>query len=151
MKAYACFVGLILLSVQCAFAQVKTKKQMEDDFEKYKAAQARDFDDFKQKREAELRRMQKEYQDYYDSMTGLKKYYTQIKDTAKVKVVDEIIQYETKVSTALGSKLLTAAKAEIQPYSVTQPAKEEAAAPAIISKPVAPADKPELKTEEKPK
>jgi len=147
MKKLLLPIAFLLALSYSLCAQVKTKKQLEDDFEKYKKEQARDFDDFKQKREEELRKMQKEYQDYYDSMLGLKKYYTKVKDTAKVNVVNEIIQYETKVSNALGNKLLTAKKVDIQPYSVTQPAKEEPTVkqpitnqPAVVA-----AEKPEVK------
>ena len=139
---------IIALNVFCLSlnAQVVTKKNLEDDFEKYKREQSRDFDDFKQKREEELRRMQKEYQDYYDSMTGLKKYYTKIKDTVKINVVNEILQYETKVSNALGNKLLLVNRNEIQPYSVTQSAKEDAVEekPTVINQPaIVVSEKPE--------
>lgn len=123
MKKVLLSIVLLIIGLSLS-AQVKTKKQMEDDFEKYKKEQARDFDNFKQRREEELRRMQKEYQDYYDSMLGLKKYYTKVKDTVKVNVVNEIIKFETNVSNALGNKLLTAKKVDIQSYSVTQPAKK---------------------------
>jgi len=143
MKKVLLSIVLLMIGLSLS-AQVKTKKQMEDDFEKYKKEQARDFDNFKQRREEELRRMQKEYQDYYDSMLGLKKYYTKVKDTVKVNVVNEIIKFETNVSNALGNKLLIAKKVDIQSYSVTQPAKEEP----IVTQPII--DQPIAKSEEKP-
>ena len=143
MKNVLLSILLLIIGLSLS-AQVKTKKQMEDDYEKYKKEQARDFNNFKQKREEELRRMQKEYQDYYDSMLGLKQYYTKVKDTVKVNVVNEIIKFETNVSNALGNKLLIAKKVDIQSYSVTQPAKEEP----IVTQPIV--DQPTAKSEEKP-
>ena len=95
----------ILLSTFTVIAQENGKKKIQDDFEQFKKNRESDFQDFKQKREAELKKMQQDYQDYFNEMTGLKKYYTQKKDTVKAKAVDEIISYEKNISEALGKNL----------------------------------------------
>lgn len=87
------------------FGQEDGKRKLQDDFEQYKKNREQDFQDFKKKREAELKRMQQEYQDYYNEMMGLKTYYIVKKDTAKVKVVSDIISYEKNISEALGKTL----------------------------------------------
>jgi murein DD-endopeptidase MepM/ murein hydrolase activator NlpD len=99
------WIASIILSAFTAIAQEDGKKKMQDDFEQYKKSREIDYQSFKQKREAELKKMQQEYQDYYNEMTGLKKYYTQKKDTAKAKVVEDIITYEKNISEALGNNI----------------------------------------------
>lgn len=98
-------LSAFIISASTVFAQESGKKKMQDDFEQYKKNREMDFQNFKQKREAELKKMQQDYQDYYNEMTGLKKYYTQKKDTVKAKVVDDIITYEKNISEALGNNL----------------------------------------------
>ena len=129
-------VSIVLLR-SAATAQENGKKKMQDDFEQYKKSRELDFQDFKQKREAELKKMKQEYQDYYNEMTGLKKYYTQEKDTVKAKVVDDIISYETNISQALG-----------QPIKVTEEIKYGTTAHNQVYK-ITPRIKSEQKTEEK--
>jgi len=99
------WIAAIILSSFVLNAQENGKKKMQDDFEQYKKNREQDFQSFKQKREAELKKMQQDYQDYYNEMSGLKKYYTQKKDTVKAKVVDDIITYENSISQALGNNL----------------------------------------------
>jgi murein DD-endopeptidase MepM/ murein hydrolase activator NlpD len=64
--------------------------------------------------------MQQDYQDYYNEMTGLKKYYTQKKDTVKAKVVDDIISYETNISEALGKNLTVTEDIQFKPQPNNQ-------------------------------
>lgn len=131
------WIAAIILSSFVLNAQEKGKKKMQDDFEQYKKNREQDFQGFKQKREAELKKMQQEYQDYYNEMSGLKKYYTQKKDTVKAKVIDDIISYETNISQALG-----------QPIKITEEIKYGTTAENQIYK-IAPRIKSEQKTEEK--
>ncbi len=95
----------LFLSSFIVHGQDDGKRKMEEDFEKYKQFREQDFNDFKKKREEELKKMQQEYQDYYNEMMGLKKYYTEKKDTAKINVVDDIISFEKNISSALGKPL----------------------------------------------
>lgn len=95
----------ISLTTITVFGQEDSKRKLQDDFEQYKKSQEQDFQDFKKKREAELKRMEQEYQDYYNEMMGLKTYYIIKKDTAKVKVVSDIISYEKNISEVLGKTL----------------------------------------------
>lgn len=104
-----------LLSVNL-IAQENGKNKMQNDFEQYKKNREQDFQGFKQKREVELRKMQQEYQDYYNEMTGLKKHYTQKKDTTKAKVVDDIISYEKNISEALGKKLVATEEVQFKSH-----------------------------------
>lgn len=99
------FTAAIMLLTMNVSGQEDGKRKLQDDFEQYKKNRELDYQNFKQKREAELQRMRQEYQDYYNEMTGLKKFYTQKKDTAKAKVVDEIITYEKNISEALGNDI----------------------------------------------
>lgn len=112
-------VILITLSVS-SNAQINSKKDLEQDFENYKKQEAQNFSDFKKKRAEELKRMEQEYQDYYNSMVGLKKYYIQKKDTVKANVVDEAIKFESKVSASLGKPIKVTEKVVIK--SEEQPA-----------------------------
>jgi murein DD-endopeptidase MepM/ murein hydrolase activator NlpD len=104
-------------------AQEKGKKKMQDDFEQYKKKDARDFQDFKSKQEAELKRMKDEYQDYYNEMMGLKKYYTDKKDTSKLNVVDGIISYEKSINDALGEPLNVTENIKFDPGKNNEPEK----------------------------
>lgn len=114
-----CIVA-ITLSAFNVMAQENGKKKMQDDFEQYKRSRESDFQDFKKKREAELKKMQQEYQDYYNEMTGLKKYYTQKKDTVKAKVVDDIITFEKNISEALGNSLKVTEEVKFEPQPNNQ-------------------------------
>jgi len=100
----ACIIS-ISLSTITVVGQEEGKRKLQDDFEQYKKSQDQDFQNFKKKREAELKRMEQEYQDYYNEMMGLKTYYIIKKDTAKVKVVSDIISFEKNISEALGKTL----------------------------------------------
>ncbi|RPH32053.1 MAG: hypothetical protein EHM93_11190 [Bacteroidales bacterium] len=115
----------IALSAVNVIAQESGKKKMQDDFEQYKKNREQDFQGFKQKREAELKKMQQEYQNYYNEMTGLKKYYTQKKDTVKAKVVEDIISFETNISTALGNSLKVTEEVKFEAKQNNQPYKIE--------------------------
>lgn len=125
------WIVAILFSALTVLSQEDGKKKLQDDFEQYKKNREQDFQDFKKKREAELKKMQQEYQDYYNEMTGLKKYYTQKKDTAKAKVVGDIISYEKNISEALGKTLKVTedvkfeAKQNNQPIKIETKVKEE--------------------------
>ncbi len=115
MKTFRIITGialLIALSVNSK-AQINSKKDLEQDFENYKKQEAQNFSDFKKKRAEELKQMEQEYQDYYNSMVGLKKYYIQKKDTVKANVVDEAIKFESKVSASLGKPLKVTEKVVI--------------------------------------
>lgn len=98
-------IAILITLTVCANAQINSKQDLEQDFENYKKQEAQNFSDFKKKRAEELKRMEQEYQDYYNSMVGLKKYYIQKKDTVKANVVDEAIKFESKVSATLGKPL----------------------------------------------
>lgn len=101
--------------VYAANGQNKTKKELEQDFEKYKQEREFDFQKFKQQREEEMKKMQQEYQDYYNSMMGLKKYYVEKKDTVKANAVDDIITFEKSVSNALGKQLKVTEEVTVTP------------------------------------
>lgn len=101
-------------------AQEINKKKMQDDFEQFKKNRKQDFQSFKQKREAELKKMQQEYQNYYNEMSGLKNYYTEKKDTVKLKVVDDIISFEKNISEALGNKLIVTEEIQFKPQANNQ-------------------------------
>jgi len=116
----AIWILAIILLAFTGIAQENGKKKMQDDFEQYKRNRETDFQDFKKKREAELKRMQQEYQDYYNEMTGLKKYYTQKKDTVKAKVVEDIISYEKNISVALGKDLKVTEDVKFEPRQNNQ-------------------------------
>jgi len=94
--------------------QEEGKKKLEQEFEQYKKFREQDFEDFKRKREEELKKMQQEYQDYYNEMMGLKKYYTEKKDTAKVNVVNDIISFEKNISSALGKPIKVTEEIKIE-------------------------------------
>ncbi len=98
-------IAVFALSTFSVVAQEDGKKKIQDDFEQYKKNREADFKDFKKKREVELKKMQEDYQNYYNEIMGLKTYYTIKKDTAKVKVVNDIITFEKNISEALGKTL----------------------------------------------
>lgn len=110
--AFACFITV------CATAQEEGKKKLEQDFEKYKQNREIDFQNFKKQREEELKKMAQEYQDYYNSMMGLKKYYVENKDTAKANVVDDIIKFEESVSYVLGKRLKVTEPVVVTPTEI---------------------------------
>lgn len=119
MKTIAYLLSTILAFAWFgASAQDAGKKKLEQDFEKYKAEREFDFQKFKKQREEEMQKMQQEYQDYYNSMMGLKKHYTEKKDTAKANIVDDIISFENKVSTALGKPVKVTEQVVINPNDV---------------------------------
>lgn len=91
------------------------KKKLEQDFESYKANRESDYQNFKKQREEELKKMAADYQDYYNSMVGLKKYYTEQKDTAKANAVDDIIVFEKHVSAALGNPVIVTEQITVNP------------------------------------
>lgn len=107
MKRIKHLLGLVIAIILATTtnAQEEGKKKMEQDFEKYKQNREIDFQNFKKQREEELKKMTQEYQDYYNSMMGLKNYYVEKKDTAKANVVDDIIKFEESVSYVLGKRL----------------------------------------------
>lgn len=114
-------VALTFLALSLTgFGQV-TKKQLEEDFEKYKKNRELDFEAFKKKREEELKKMEQEYQDYYNEMMGLKKYYVQKKDTVKANVVDAIIKFETSISEALGKEIKVTEEVKVTDQNINQP------------------------------
>jgi len=127
----------LFISITNLQAQESGKKKLEDDFEQYKKNRDLDFQDFKKKREAELKKMQQEYQDYYNEMTGLKKYYTQKKDTVKAKAVDDIISFEKTISAALGKSLKVTEEVKFEVKENNIPIKVE------------PIKKPKIETEKK--
>lgn len=105
-----------LFIFQITFSQVDPKNSMADDFEKFKQGYNQGFEKFKKQREEELKKMEQEYQDYYNSMVGLKDYYVKKKDTTKANVVTEIISYEESIRKALGKEI----KASAQPGEQSQ-------------------------------
>lgn len=124
------YVTAAVLISFCANAQEEGKKKMEQDFEKFKQNREIDFQNFKKQREEELKKMAQEYQDYYNSMMGLKKYYVENKDTAKANVVDDIIKFEESVSYVFGKRLkvtepVVVTPTEIKKEEVKQPDQEK--------------------------
>ena len=147
----------ISLSTLTVAAQEESKKKPQDDFEQYKKNSEQDFQDFKNKREAELKKMKDEYQDYYNEMMGLKKYYAEKKDTAKLNVVDGIISYEKSINDALGDPMKVTENVKFDPGNNNQPVKVEtekkdepvalthaAAQPAVTAQPTTSAIDPSL-------
>lgn len=104
-----------LLIYSSLSAQINSKKDLEQDFEKYKKQREQDYQEFKKKREEELKKMAQEYQDYYNEMMGLKKYYVEKKDTAKANAVDEIISFEKTISNTLGNPIKVTEEVKISP------------------------------------
>ncbi|MCB8964874.1 MAG: M23 family metallopeptidase [Bacteroidales bacterium] len=105
----------IILSLFTANAQNTGAKKIEQDFEKYKQEREFDYQKFKKQRAEELKRMQQEYQDYYNTMMGLKSYYTEKNDTAKANVVDDIIKFEESITYALGNRIKITEQVSISP------------------------------------
>ena len=96
-------------------AQEAGKKKLEQDFEQYKQNRETDFHKFKKQREEELKKMAQEYQDYYNTMMGLKTYYVEKKDTAKANAVDDIIKFEESITYALGKRIKVTEQVKVTP------------------------------------
>ncbi len=101
-------------------AQEAGKKKLEQDFEQYKQNREIDFQKFKKQREEELKKMAQEYQDYYNTMMGLKTYYVEKKDTAKANAVDDIIKFEESITYALGKRIKVTEQVKVTPVEETK-------------------------------
>lgn len=100
-------------------AQEAGRKKLEQDFEQYKQNRETDFKKFKKQREEELKKMAQEYQDYYNTMMGLKTYYVEKKDTAKANAVDDIIKFEESITYALGKRIKVTEQVKVTPLEET--------------------------------
>jgi murein DD-endopeptidase MepM/ murein hydrolase activator NlpD len=118
-----CSIFAFTMSVLTVASQEKDKNSTEKDFEQYKKEREQDFQDFRQKQETELKKMAEDYQNYYNEMMGLKKFYTEKKDTAGVRVVDDIISYENNITEALGGKLKVTEDVKFEPKKNDKPEK----------------------------
>jgi len=94
----------ILISLS-AMAQEEGKKKLENDFEKYKQQHAYDFQNFKQRREAELQKMEQDYLNYYNQMIVLKSEFVKTGEPEKAQTVQEMIDYENTISKTLGYRI----------------------------------------------
>jgi murein DD-endopeptidase MepM/ murein hydrolase activator NlpD len=116
MKKISKLLTIILLGGMPMFliAQEDGVKKIEQDMENFKKQYQQGFEDFKRKREEQIRLMEKEYQDYYNELTGLKNYYTSKKDTSKANCVAEIIDYEKSICKATDKNIQITEKVVIE-------------------------------------
>jgi murein DD-endopeptidase MepM/ murein hydrolase activator NlpD len=124
-------------------AQEDGIKKIEQDRENFKKQYQQGFNDFKRQREEQIKLMEKEYQDYYNNLVGLKKYYTQKKDTTKANCVAEIIDYEKSICKASEKTLQVTEKVVINSEKEANAVQKETPAPlptvASIPTPAVPA------------
>lgn len=121
MKRLATLVTLAIIALSVnVLAQEAGKKKLEQDFEQYKQNRETDFQKFKKQREEELKKMAQEYQDYYNTMMGLKTYYVEKRDTAKANVVDDIIKFEESITYALGKRIKVTEQVKVTPIEETK-------------------------------
>lgn len=128
-------IVILLLSAISLSAQVDQNNPIKSDFEKFKQDYNRDFENYKKQYEEALRKMEQDYQDYYNSMVGLKDYYTRNKDTAKAAIVGDVISYEQNIRKASGKPIVVTKNVPVQPDSkVQQPVNKPVQQP--VNKPV---------------
>lgn len=127
MKRISRLVSLIVLAGLPMFlmAQEDGVKKIEQDMENFKKQYQQGFEDFKRQREEQIRLMEKEYQDYYNELTGLKNYYTSKKDTAKANCVAEIIMYENNICKAADKNIQVTEQVVIKNEAVATETKTE--------------------------
>ncbi len=91
------------------------KKKFEQDFERYKQERNLDYQNFVKKREAELKKMEQEYLNFYNQMMGLKTELVESGEPEKAELVQDMIDYENTIAKTLNYKIAERAKDKISP------------------------------------
>ena len=116
IKFFVLFSFFFLL-FNTVFAQENEKKKMQEEFENYKKTREVEFQDYKKQGEIDLKKLEDEYQEYYNSMVQLKNNYILKGDTSSANVVIDIIKYEDKIKKVISENLVLSneTKTLIQP------------------------------------
>ena len=116
IKFFVLFSFFFLL-FNTVIAQENEKKKMQEDFENYKKTREVEFQDYKKQGEIDLKKLEDEYQEYYNSMVQLRNNYILKGDTSSANVVIDIIKYEDKIKKVISEnrEILIETKTIIQP------------------------------------
>lgn len=97
-----CFF-LITVFYYPVHAQESNKKLT--DFERYKLQQNEQLQEFKEKREADIKRLEQEYKNYLNGLSNLQKEYEENDEPEKAEHVADMIDYEKTVRKHAGKEL----------------------------------------------
>jgi len=105
-------VIILICGATLLMGQQNRVHPMQQDYENYQRNRELEFSQFKEKMQHELHQMEREYQQYYNGLLGIREEYVEKKDTAMVNVVSDMIEVENAINKVAGNTVYTAPSAE---------------------------------------